>query len=109
MSGVYIKGMKMPTSCSECACCSYYGNGEHMCDITEKVVEYECGLEKRRDDCPLVPVPPHGHWVAKEDYNLDIYYDCSVCGESWDLIGGDPWDNGMNYCPHCGARMDGAE
>jgi len=46
-----------------------------------------------------------GHWIEKEDYNLDTYYDCSVCGESWTMIDGTPWENGMNYCPHCGARM----
>lgn len=48
-----------------------------------------------------------GHWIEKEDYNLDTYYDCSVCGESWTMIDGTPWENGMNYCPHCGAKMEG--
>lgn len=47
-----------------------------------------------------------GKWIEKEDYNLDTYYDCSVCGESWTTIEGTPWQNGMNYCPHCGAKMD---
>ena len=49
----------------------------------------------------------HGHWNAKEDYNMDIYYECSACKETWTTIEGDPWDNGMNYCPHCGTKMDG--
>lgn len=48
----------------------------------------------------------HGRWIEKEDYNLDTYYDCSVCGESWTTVEGTPWQNGMNYCPHCGAKMD---
>lgn len=48
-----------------------------------------------------------GHWIEKEDYNLDTYYDCSVCGESWTMIDGTPWENGMYYCPHCGAKMEG--
>lgn len=61
--GVYVKGMEMPTNCSECAFCGYYGNGEHMCDIIEKAVEYESGKTSRRDDCPLVPVPPHGRLI----------------------------------------------
>ena len=47
-----------------------------------------------------------GHWIEKEDYNLDTYYDCSVCGESWMPIDGTPWQNGMNYCPNCGAKME---
>ena len=50
-----------------------------------------------------------GRWIEQEDYNLDTYYDCSVCGESWCTVDGTPWENGMNYCPHCGAHMEGAE
>lgn len=46
-----------------------------------------------------------GRWIEKEDYNMDTYYDCSVCGESWTTIDGTPWQNGMNYCPHCGTKM----
>ena len=49
----------------------------------------------------------HGEWLPKEGYDGDIYWDCSNCGESWTTIDGEPFDNGMNYCPHCGARMDG--
>ncbi len=47
-----------------------------------------------------------GKWIEKTDYMGDTYYDCSVCGESWTTIDGTPWQNGMNYCPHCGAKME---
>ena len=47
-----------------------------------------------------------GTWIEKTDYMGDTYYDCSVCGESWTTIDGTPWQNGMNYCPHCGAKME---
>lgn len=46
-----------------------------------------------------------GKWIEQTDYIGDTYYDCSVCGESWTTIDGTPWENGMNFCPHCGARM----
>ena len=49
----------------------------------------------------------HGKWEEKEDGNGDPYYDCSVCGKSWVTIEGTPEQNGMRYCPHCGAKMDG--
>lgn len=63
---------------------------------------------KRDDNCPLKEQEAKtGHWIEKEDYNLDTYYDCSVCGESWTMIDGTPLENGMNYCPHCGAKMEG--
>lgn len=48
-----------------------------------------------------------GKWIEKDGFDGDVYYDCSVCGESWTTIEGTPWDNDMNYCPHCGAKMKG--
>ena len=48
-----------------------------------------------------------GDWIEKDDGWGGVYYDCSVCGESWTLIDGTPWENGMKFCPHCGAEMEG--
>ena len=47
-----------------------------------------------------------GKWIEKDGFDGDVYYDCSVCGESWTTIEGTQWDNGMSFCPNCGARMD---
>ena len=44
----------------------------------------------------------HGMWVEKEKYTFGIMYDCSLC-ENRILDNGHPW----NYCPNCGAKMDG--
>lgn len=47
----------------------------------------------------------HGKWVLNKHYGD---YECSVCGEgnfrAWDFR-----EHTMNYCPNCGARMDGDE
>lgn len=48
-----------------------------------------------------------GKWIEQEGWDGDVYYDCSVCGESWTTIDGTPWDNGMSFCPNCGADMRG--
>ena len=44
----------------------------------------------------------HGQWI---DHNYKEFpigrYECSVCGAKHDM----EW----NYCPNCGARMDGEE
>ena len=48
-----------------------------------------------------------GHWIEKDGYDGDTYYDCSECGESFCLIEGTPTDNLYNYCPSCGAKMEG--
>lgn len=58
------------------------------------------------DTMPTIePDRPHGEWIEKEDYNMDTYYDCSACGNSWCTFDGTPWQNGMNFCPKCGADM----
>ena len=55
---------------------------------------------------PAADVAPvrHGRWVEKEKYTFGIMYDCSLC-ENRILDNGHHW----NYCPNCGAKMDGAE
>ena len=56
------------------------------------------------DNAPSADVAPvrHGRWVEKEKYTFGIMYDCSLC-ENRILDNGHPW----NYCPNCGAKMDG--
>lgn len=62
------------------------------------------------EDSPAADVEPvrHGHWVTeKEAEDKDDYLlrdTCSVCGHcDWDCIE----SAYFNYCPNCGARMDG--
>ena len=64
-------------------------------------------MHKRIKELPSVtPQPKTGHWIEKDGFDGDTYYDCSECGESWTTIEGTPWDNQYNYCPNCGAKMD---
>lgn len=62
-------------------------------------------------DIPAADVQPveHGCWEEVTDYGGwgDTHYRCSVCGEEWYLEDGKPKDNNMNFCPRCGAKMDG--
>jgi len=51
----------------------------------------------------------HGRWKETEYSAYDDSYRCSACGEVWEFIKGTPKDNGANYCPNCGARMDEVE
>lgn len=53
----------------------------------------------------VTPTERIGHWIEKDGFDGDVYYDCSECGESWTTIEGTPWDNEWNYCPNCGCRM----
>ena len=57
------------------------------------------------DNMPAIEERKAGKWLETDDGYDGTYYDCSVCGESWTTIEGTPWENGMNFCPNCGARM----
>lgn len=61
----------------------------------------EC--RKRLERLPVADVAPvrHGQWLRG---NMPTYggYKCSVCG-------GNTVHYKANYCPNCGARMDGDE
>ena len=46
----------------------------------------------------------HGRWIEQEKYTFGVMYDCSICGDRI-LDNGHSW----NYCPNCGAKMDGSE
>lgn len=53
---------------------------------------------------PTADVEPvrHGHWINERYGNKDCLT-CSVCGMTRNYL------NQFEYCPHCGARMDGKE
>ncbi len=60
MSDILIRGIEMPTSCDMCWALDDYGDYPR-CRITEEQRGYNFPIrEKRMDNCPLVPVPPHG-------------------------------------------------
>ena len=54
---------------------------------------------------PTADVAPvrHGYWV-KEKRDVLIHWHCSACKECFYLD-----EPNAEYCPHCGAKMDGKE
>ncbi len=74
-------------------------------------VEYK-HLDNVIFEFPTIDAAPvrHGRWIGTEyDGYADgfpVYdaYECSVCGTEYDT---DDGEITYNYCPHCGARMDG--
>ena len=57
------------------------------------------------DNFPTADVAPvrHGYW-CKEKRDVLIHWHCSACKECYYL----DMPN-AEYCPHCGAKMDGKE
>ena len=54
------------------------------------------------DSIPAVDIAPvvHGRWVEHLDE-----MECSVCKRQWNYCDNDT--NTFNFCPNCGAKMDG--
>ena len=79
---------------------------DFMTKIAEAERKFICDLLNSLQQMEVVDVAPvvHGRWVEKEKYTFGIMYDCSLC-ENRILDNGHSW----NYCPNCGAKMDGGD
>ena len=64
--GVYNKGMEMPTSCYDCDFAYQDQDSEHNVYWTCAAVHKSACMHERREDCPLVPVPPHGDLIDRD-------------------------------------------
>lgn len=75
---------------------------EHLDDV------HIAGAMNAIDEMPAADVAPvrHGYWIEQYEESL---YSCSACGTEWVTIEGTPEENGMDFCPNCGAKMDGKE
>ena len=102
--------MKGITACAECA---YYDMKSHKCTRGCTIDPDKAKGDDVRfyADCTLPDAEPvqHGYWIDKPDEycDLNIIRHCSKCG--WNVFKGNPlYDFGhWNYCPACGAKMDG--
>lgn len=81
--GVYGRSMKYPEGMFDCE------------DVISSV-----------ENAPAADVAPvvHGRWVERQAPHAmgGVSAKCSACGKSVQYLG-----NPLNYCPNCGAKMDG--
>ena len=69
---------------------------------------YTSGFDEavtRVEDFPAADVAPvrHGRWISKNPHGYEWTFVCSNCG----YVDGYPFNDRHNYCPNCGAKMDG--
>ena len=83
--------------------CEAYFSGVCVYDVSASEVIND--FENVIDAVPTADVAPvrHGHWV-KEKPDVLIHWHCSVCKNCYYLE-----EPNANYCPNCGAKMDGGE
>lgn len=93
---------------------------EQMASDAEDRGERDFCIQLTVDDafalCKLKPVSPaaHGKWerVANPNWPAHIHDKCSICGW-WNTRNALCYDgsnkpgHSLNYCPNCGAKMDG--
>ena len=64
MMSIYIKGMEMPTNCSDCPLCydmmECSASNIRFFKVKEQVFDF---CTERHPNCPLIPVPPHGRLI----------------------------------------------
>ena len=68
MSGIYIGGMEMPKSCTECGC----EQEGFWCGVLEDYPDTKYFDNKRHPNCPLVPVPPHGRLIDEDAFAAEM-------------------------------------
>lgn len=67
---------------------------EELCDKCESALYRLSGY--------VAPVV-HGRWISKNPHGYEWTFVCSNC----DYVDGYPFNDRHNYCPNCGAKMDG--
>ena len=82
--------------------CNMCDDGQRECKGDES-----CAILCWINDMPTIEAEPvkRGEWITHDYFDGDVYYVCSVCGKEWYLNDGTPKDNGMKFCPNCGAKM----
>lgn len=65
--GIYINGIEMPKSCSDCFAEQCIGSDFGCGIIGFDDGNTTCFTRERRKDCPLIEVPPHGDLIDRND------------------------------------------
>ena len=86
--GVYIN-MEMPKSCRECRFCNGQADTDYgvcaWCDVDGNARD-----AYTMQDCPLVPVPPHGRLIDADALSIAVlncgYYDNADEDVIWELV-----------------------
>ena len=82
----------------ECDECPYLHNG--MCRTMLSDAAYALEAADKRIADLEARLPKEGEWID-EQRGRWIYAKCNLCGKVQDVR--------SNYCPNCGAKMDGAD
>ena len=89
---------------AKCKDCLHYEACSAFSKIINAACDVEQGCEYFKDRTNYQEVV-HGRWIE----GRKCRYICSVCQGEAGLYGGGIGQNLSNYCPNCGAKMDGGD
>lgn len=83
-----------------------YGPGGVVAAKTSVAHDIFCVCNSLIEKAPVIDAAPvvHGKWISPDTFNCH----CSICGEQPEREQGESVPL-YDYCPYCGARMDGGE
>ena len=76
-------------------------------DAQKKMDALNMAIQALEEIDTLEQEPKTGHWIEEDMFDGDVAYRCSECNELFWIESGTPKDNGYDFCPKCGARMNG--
>lgn len=71
-------------------------------------VDYAHNLIEAQPTIDAAPVI-HAHWIQNKGLFRNPIVKCSHCGNFLDMNGVNAGRGNANFCPNCGARMDGGK
>ena len=82
--------------------------------VIDGEIAYHNGLAQRQleildivSEQPTAKAERHAHWEQPSYFDEENgVFQCSNCKEEFVLVSGSPKENGYEYCPHCGCKMD---
>lgn len=102
MNGIYIKNMKAPEDCFDCAYGFYsYVDNSYRCKLIKKNISIKSNKPK---DCPIISVTD-GKWIESKDFFDWNVWECSNCHNDFVIEEGTPLKNEYHFCPYCGTHL----
>ena len=87
---VYITGMEIPPSCRYCEFRHMSITQNAFCTAAHETIDYMAERTKRLDNCPLVPVQPHGDLIGR-NWLIDIALHLMNTAKNDDIYNGVKW------------------
>ena len=86
--------------CTEQTNCGYYGKGFFCQEVLLRDAADALEAAEKRIEELEAQLPKDGYWIGVNPM-VDTEQ-CSICG--WNIV---TYEFESNYCPNCGAKMDG--